>query len=62
TLGIDGTTLVAELSRQHKDVRYGKDSSGVTRILKDILSPGDVVVFMGAGDIYNWESGIIDAI
>lgn len=62
TLGIDGTTLVSELSRQHKDVQYGKDNSGVTAILKDILSPGDVVVFMGAGDIYNWESGIIDAI
>lgn len=62
TLGIDGTTLVSELSRQHKDVRYGKDRSGVTTLLKEILLPGDVVVFMGAGDIYNWESGIIDSI
>lgn len=59
TLGIDGMTLVAELSRQHKDVRYGKDIHGVTGILKDMLADGSVVVFMGAGDIYNWESNII---
>lgn len=62
TLGIDGTTLVAELSRHHTDVRFGKDREGVTAQLKEILAEGDVVVFMGAGDIYNWESTIINAL
>jgi len=62
SLGIDGTTLVAELSRHHTDVRFGKDIEGVTTQLKGILAEGDVVVFMGAGDIYNWERTIIGSL
>lgn len=61
TLGIDGTTLAAELSRHHSDVRFGKDAIGVTAQLKEILEDGNIVVFMGAGDIYNWERTIIEA-
>lgn len=59
TLGIDGMTLVRELQAHHKDVRYAKDRQAVGIMLKEIHGKNDVVIFMGAGDIYNWEDDIL---
>ena len=59
TLGIDGMTLVRELAAHHKDVRYAKDKHDVSKVLKDVCGKNDVVIFMGAGDIYNWEAEIL---
>lgn len=59
TLGIDGMTLVHELTGHHKDVRFAEDKVGVIDVLKKSRGDNDVVIFMGAGDIYNWEADIL---
>lgn len=59
TLGINGMTLVYEAAKHHKDVQYAKDQSAISRKLRDLASEGDIVLFMGAGDIYNWEPRVI---
>ena len=59
TMGTTGETLVGETSRHHGDVRYAKGQSDVQRLLTKILMPNDVVFFMGAGDIGQWEKQII---
>jgi UDP-N-acetylmuramate--alanine ligase len=58
TLGITGTTLVEEVSKQHPRVYFANDASSVARKLHAIAAPGDVVIFMGAGDIFTWGTGI----
>jgi len=62
TLGINGNTLVLETAKNHRDVRFVKDKSAIIETLRGLVKPGDVVVFMGAGDIYNWEGEIIEAV
>lgn len=59
TLGIDGMTLVHELSKHHGNVRFAGTKHAVGVELKKTLGTHDVVIFMGAGDIYNWEEEII---
>lgn len=59
TLGIDGSTLTNEISKHHRGVRYGSGKPQIITILKEMIAPNDVVVCMGAGDIYNWESDIV---
>lgn len=54
TLGITGKTLVEETLKHHPAVTYGKDFSDVEKILSREAASGDIVIFMGAGDIYTW--------
>lgn len=61
TLGITGMTLVSEAAKYHRDVRYASDKAAVIDTLTTAVNRGDVVIFMGAGDIYNWEGDIIEA-
>lgn len=61
TLGIDGMTLVRELATHHTDVRYAQDKHDVSVVLDGLSGDNDVVIFMGAGDIYNWEDDILRA-
>lgn len=61
TLGIDGTTLVAETVKQHGNVLYAKDKYAVASVLSKTLQDQDVVIFMGAGDIYNWGREIYES-
>lgn len=51
TLGITGKTLFEETLKHHRNVLYG---SRVEDILNRELTSNSVVIFMGAGDIYNW--------
>ncbi len=60
SLGITGMTLVNETLKHHKDVHYGKDLSSITGLLTAIAKTGDIVICMGAGDIYNWEKELIE--
>ena len=55
TLGISGKTLVEEIAKHHAHVYYGKDAKGVSMLLDKQVAPGDLVIFMGAGDIYSWS-------
>lgn len=59
TLGITGKTLLEETLKHHSDVQYGKDFLEVRKVLSQKIMPGDVVIFMGAGDIYSWGVRII---
>ena len=51
--GVDGR-LVADLAarRGHRDVHYQPDKAALPDALADLTRPGDVVVFLGAGDIW----------
>lgn len=59
TLGITGMTLVNELSPHHKEVHFAKDQNAVATLLHTLSDHDTVVMFMGAGDIYNWEHDVI---
>ena len=59
TLGISGKTLVEETAKHHANVFYAPDSKAVSRLLVDHTKEGDVVICMGAGDMYSWEKEII---
>ena len=59
TLGISGKTLVDEVSNRQKAVFYGKDAGKVAELLQKELQVGDVVIFMGAGDVYTWEKDVM---
>lgn len=59
SLGVTGMTLVSETAKHHRDVRLAKDKIAVSHTLASVAKRGDVVICMGAGDIYNWERDII---
>ncbi len=59
TMGITGQSLVRETIHHHRDVHYAKDAGAVSETLEKILTPNDLVIFMGAGDIYVWEKEVI---
>ena len=51
---ITSATLVEEIAKNHPNVQYIKNLSGALSYIKTHLSPGDIIVCMGAGDIYEW--------
>ena len=61
--GITGA-LIADTAEQygHKNVMYVEDKKDVTDKLKEITKPGDIIITMGAGDIYRSGEGFVDEI
>ncbi len=55
---IHSAKLVEEIAKNHTNVQYVKNLSGALSYLKIYLSPGDIIVCMGAGDIYEWGYAI----
>ena len=55
TLGITGKTLVEETAKYNKNVLYAPDFAAVKKILNAHKRIGDVIIFMGAGNIYYWS-------
>jgi UDP-N-acetylmuramate--alanine ligase len=53
--GVTGE-LIANAAKQfgHKDVHYVSDKKQVPAFLKTIVKPGDIVITMGAGDIWKY--------
>ena len=55
---IEGVTgkLISDTAEQygHKNVIYVEDKNNVPDTLKEIVEPGDIVITMGAGDIYKY--------
>ncbi|MBC8203947.1 MAG: hypothetical protein H8E87_00385 [FCB group bacterium] len=51
------TVLIAEAARKagHPDVRYIENKDFIAKELAVLVKPGDIVITMGAGDI--WKSG-----
>ncbi len=59
-LGITGKTLVEETAKHHPNVLYAPDFPAVQNILHTQMQAGDIIVFMGAGDIYGWSKRFIE--
>ncbi len=63
---IEGVTgkLIADTAEQygHKNVIYVEDKNNVTEKLKEVARPGDIIITMGAGDIYRSGEGFVDEI
>lgn len=63
---IEGVTgrLIADIAEQygHKHVLYVKNKEAVTDTLKNIVKPGDIVITMGAGDIYKYGDKFADSL
>ncbi len=58
-LGLTGESLPNEVKTYHPNVVYAKGKEAVKRYLLDNGQKGDVVIFMGAGDIFSWGREIV---
>ena len=63
---IEGVTgkLIADTAKNygHKDVHYLEDKALLPDKLQSILQDGDIVISMGAGDIYKYNQNFVDQI
>lgn len=63
---IEGVTgkLIADVAKQygHRKVHYVKEKSELPAKLKEIVEPDDVVITMGAGDIYKYGEQFAEAL
>ena len=61
--GVTGELIVdLAITRGHRDVRYAKRKEDVLPLLQQICLPGDVVLFMGAGDIWRTAHGYMQSL
>jgi UDP-N-acetylmuramate--alanine ligase len=63
---IEGVTgkLISDTAKEygHRDVHYVKDKTELPGKLKDIVKDGDIVITMGAGDIYRYGEQFVEMI
>jgi UDP-N-acetylmuramate--alanine ligase len=63
---IEGVTgkLIADLARDygHRSVHYIQDKKSLPASLKQIVKPGDIVITMGAGDIYKYGDQFVETL
>ncbi|REL24263.1 UDP-N-acetylmuramate--L-alanine ligase [Rhodohalobacter sp. SW132] len=63
---IEGVTgkLISDTAKQygHRNVHYMKDKTALPGKLKEIVKDGDIVITMGAGDIYRYGEQFVDMI
>jgi UDP-N-acetylmuramate--alanine ligase len=59
TMGIDGNTLVAEIRKHQSHVVYAPGKAEILQSLRELVQKGDRVIFMGAGNIYQWGKEIV---
>lgn len=60
TEGINSKILVNEIQKYHKNAIYIGKMEKVVAYLKDHVTPGDIILTMGAGDIYKLHGMILD--
>jgi len=59
--GIDGEVIKEEVDRQTKQpVTYIPDKANIARYLAQIVEPGDLVITMGAGNIYLTSEELVE--
>lgn len=58
-LGLVPDALALETKKYHKHVVWAQSKDAVKRFLLDNGTEGDLVVFMGAGDIFSWGREIV---
>jgi len=59
TFGMTSKRVVEEIVKYKKDVWYVKDERGSQQFLEKHGRPLDIIIFMGAGDIYDWGKKIV---
>ena len=61
--GINGQ-MIADRARDygHRDVHYVEQKTDLPTALRDIVEPGDLVVTMGAGDIWRYGQAFLEAL
>ncbi len=63
---IEGVTgkLIADAAKEygHRKVHYVKEKEDLPGQLKELVKPGDVVITMGAGDIYKYGEQFVEAL
>ncbi len=61
--GVSGK-LIADSAREygHRQVHYVEEKQDLPGCLKEIVEPGDVVITMGAGDIYTYGEDFVEAL
>jgi UDP-N-acetylmuramate--alanine ligase len=52
--------LVAEISKHKNNAYFIHDYTGALECIKKITTTGDIIVCMGAGDIYEWSKKFIE--
>ncbi|MEX2456739.1 MAG: UDP-N-acetylmuramate--L-alanine ligase [Balneolaceae bacterium] len=61
---IEGVTgkLISDTAKKygHRDVHYLEDKNELPSKLKEIVQPGDIVITMGAGDIYKYGEDFVE--
>lgn len=59
--GITGQALADLAARRgHRDVRYVADKKALPDYLAELVEPGDVVITLGAGDIYRYGRPLLE--
>ena len=61
-LGISGQKLVNEIGKIQRGVFYLNDCRSVCNFLKVNVKSGDVIITLGAGDIFLWHDKIIEGL
>jgi UDP-N-acetylmuramate--alanine ligase len=59
TLGINGQIVAQKIAQKHDHVEFQSNETQIYTYLQHNLKSGDVIIFMGAGDIYNWGREIV---
>lgn len=61
--GVDGK-LIADSAKEygHRQVHYVEDKQDLPHKLKEIAQPGDVIITMGAGDIYRYGEKFVETL
>lgn len=58
--GISGQVLFEEVRKRHKGVHFAPNRNDVLQYLMATVRPNDLVLTMGAGNIYTWLPGILE--
>ena len=61
-LGINSKLLVEETSKHHHQVYYQPDRIKTVDYLKKEVRPGDIIITMTAGDIFQWHQDILKSL
>ena len=61
--GVTGRDLAETATRfGHRDVHFVEDKNGLPNYLARVVSKGDLVITMGAGDVYKYGRAFVDAL
>ncbi len=62
TMGVTSKDLVDEIYKTNSRAIYAKSAGEVTDFLLKEARRNDIVIFMGAGDIYEWERDVVNTL